>query len=189
MFEELIQLDKEAFLFLNGLGSTTWDGFWMFITGKWNAIPLYSILLLLSLRYLGLKKTGVLLVGIALLITSTDQLANFFKYGVGRFRPCHDESLFETMRLVKGSCGGKFGYFSAHAANSMAVASFFSLVLGKRLKWLAPVLMLWALMVGYSRIYIGVHFPADVLTGAGIGFLFGWLYAKLYIFGLHKIGV
>ena len=189
MFEEVIQWDKEVFLFLNGLGSTTWDGFWMFITNKWGSIPLYAVLLLLSIRFLGWKRTGILLIAVALLITTTDQLANFFKYGVGRLRPCHDEQLFETMRLVKHSCGGKFGYFSAHAGNTMAVAWFFSIVFRDRIRWIPYLLLLWAILVGYSRIYIGVHFPGDVLTGILIGALFGWLYAKLYIFALRKISL
>lgn len=189
MFEEIIQYDKALFLFLNGLGSSTWDGFWMFMTNKLNSIPLYVFLLFLSIRFLGWKNTGLVLVAIALLITTTDQLANFFKYGVGRLRPCHDEEVFDAMRLVKTSCGGKFGYFSAHAASSMALASFFSIVLGKKLKWLPALLITWALLVGYSRIYIGVHFPGDVITGILIGCLFGWVYAKLYIFAQHKFGV
>lgn len=189
MIEELIQFDKEFFLYLNGLGDPSWDGFWLFITGKWSAIPLYVFLLLASIRYLGWKSTGVLLIAIALLITTTDQLANFFKYGIERFRPCHDEQIAQAMRLVKRSCGGKYGYFSAHASNSMAVASFFSFLLQKRLRWLPLILFLWALLVGYSRIYIGVHFPGDVLTGILLGAFFGWLYARLFIFAQQKIGV
>lgn len=188
MWEEIVKLDKEVFLFLNGLGNHNWDAFWMFITNKWSAIPLYLVLLVLSLKFLGWKNTGILIVFVALLITTTDQLANFFKYGIGRLRPCHDSQIFDHMRLVKGSCGGRFGYFSAHAASSMALASFFAVTFYQKLKWLAPLLLVWALLVGYSRIYIGVHFPGDVLTGIFIGLLFGWVYAKLYIFAHHKIG-
>ena len=186
--EEIIQLDKNLFLFLNGLGSPTWDGFWMFITNKWGSIPLYVLLLILSFYFFGWRKTLLILVVVALLITTTDQLANFFKYGIGRLRPCHGEQVFELMRLVKRSCGGKYGYFSAHAANSMAVASFFSFMLGPKLRWMPWVLIVWGLLVGYSRIYIGVHFPGDVLTGILIGVFFGWIYTKLYIFAQHKIG-
>ena len=189
MWDKLVQKDQQWFLYLNGLGTETWDGFWLFMTDKWGSIPLYLLLLLLSLKFFGLKKTGVLLLFIALLITSTDQLANFFKYGVQRFRPCHEEQVFSMMRLVKSSCGGKFGYFSAHAASSMALATFFALLLRKKSVLFSWVLVLWALLVGYSRIYIGVHYPGDVLTGFVIGAFFGWLFAKLYIFTLLKIGL
>lgn len=180
VLEEIVQLDKDLFLFLNGLGTTTWDGFWLFMTNKWGSIPLYVFLLLMSFKVLGWKKTLLVLLGVALLITTTDQLANFFKYGVQRLRPCHDDTVFEAMRLVKRSCGGKFGYFSAHAANSMAVASFFSFLFRAHLKWLPLLLALWAVIVAYSRIYIGVHYPADIITGILIGLFFGWIYFKLF---------
>ncbi|MBS9461543.1 phosphatase PAP2 family protein [Flagellimonas sp. 389] len=188
MLEEIIRQDKEIFLFLNGLGTQTWDGFWLFITHKLSAIPLYALLLFLTFKYFGTKRTLIVLVSVALLITATDQLANFFKYGVQRLRPCHDEDINMMVRLVKKSCGGKFGYFSAHASNAMALASFFSVLLGSRIKYLAMFLIVWAILVGYSRIYIGVHFPLDVLTGISIGAIFGWLFAKLAIFAFQKLG-
>ena len=128
-----------------------------------------------------------MLIAIALMITCTDQLANFFKYGIGRFRPCHDEEISGVMRLVKSYCGGKYGYFSAHAASSFALASFFTVLLKSKLKVLVLFLLLWALLVSYSRIYIGVHFPLDVLTGLTIGCFLGWVFAKLFIFATLKI--
>jgi len=187
MLKELIQLDKSLFLYLNGIGTTTWDGFWLFVTGKWNSIPLYTLLLLLSFKNLGLKKTLILIVAIALLITVTDQMANFFKYGIQRLRPCHDLEVNHLMRLVKSYCGGKFGYFSAHAGNSFAIATFFAILFKKKIKYSSILLLLWALLVAYSRIYIGVHFPLDVITGVGLGSFFGWLFHKLYIFATLKI--
>jgi len=186
MFEELIQLDKELFLFLNSLGNSNWDGFWMFATNKLTSIPLYFILLVLAYLQLGLRKTLVVLLTVAILILVTDQLANFFKYGVQRLRPCYDEDVSTIMRLVKNSCGGRFGYFSAHAANSFAVASFFTFLLKPKFKHMGLLLFFWASIIAYSRIYIGVHFPLDVLTGSVIGLGMSWLFAKLYIFALHK---
>ena len=191
MLEELIQLDKTFFLYLNGLGTDTWDGFWMYLskTLSFVTIPIFTLLLLLSYKVYGLKKTGVLLVTIVLLITCTDQLSNFFKYGIGRLRPCYDEDVMTVMRLVKGYCGGKYSYFSAHAANSCALASFFAILLKKNYKSVAFFIIVWALLVGYSRIYIGVHFPLDVMTGLLIGFFFGWLFTKLFLFTSLKLSI
>ncbi|MDC6367464.1 MULTISPECIES: phosphatase PAP2 family protein [Flavobacteriaceae] len=188
MLEQLIQYDKDLFLFLNSLGTPTWDGFWMFMTKTKNSAPLYILLLYLTFRNFGLKKTGIVLVMVALLITCTDQLSNFFKYGVGRLRPCHDPEISLVMRLVKSYCGGKFSYFSAHAANSFAPATFFAILFSGKVKYMGMLLLLWAIIVAYSRIYIGVHFPLDIITGAIIGTLFGWLFAKLAIFAFQKMG-
>jgi len=187
--ETFLQYDKELFLFLNGLGGGTWDGFWLFVTYKWNSIPVYLLLLLLSYRHLGLKKTFLVLLAVALMILCVDQLANFFKYGFQRVRPCFDADVNELMRQVRDSCDhrGRFGYFSAHAANSFSVAIFFSLLLRSMRAPIGIFLVVWAIFVAYSRIYIGVHFPFDVLTGMLIGALFGWIFAKLLIFTFPKI--
>ncbi|THV60277.1 phosphatase PAP2 family protein [Flagellimonas alvinocaridis] len=188
MLDQLLQYDKDLFLFLNGLGTPTWDGFWMFMTKTKNSFPLYVLLLYLSYKNFGWKKTGVILVSVALLITCTDQLSNFFKYGIGRLRPCHDPEINGVMRLVKSYCGGQFGYFSAHAANSFGPATFFMVLFCGKVRYMGFILMIWACLVAYSRIYIGVHFPLDVLTGAIVGLLFGWLFAKLAIFAFQKTG-
>jgi len=187
MLNELVQYDKEVFIILNNLGTATWDGFWMFITNKFSSIPLYLLLVFLSYKQFGIKKTFVLVITALLMIVVTNGLADFFKQGLARLRPCHDADVNELMRLVKASCGGKFGYFSAHAANTMAVAVFFSMLLKQKFKFIGLALLFWAILVGYSRIYIGVHFPLDVFSGMLIGLFFGWLFVKLYIFALLKL--
>lgn len=186
MLEQLVHYDKELFVFLNNLGTTTWDGFWLFITNKFSAVPLYLLLAVFFYKAYGLKKLLLLLLTVALLITVTDQLANFFKYGVQRLRPCYDEEVSGVMRLVKNSCGGKFGYFSAHASNSFAVAYLFTHLLQEKYKYIGFFLITWAFLVAYSRIYIGVHFPLDVITGTFVGLFFSWLFAKLFIFTTLK---
>tara|TARA_R110002051_G_scaffold325867_1_gene432543 strand:- start:75905 stop:76474 length:570 start_codon:yes stop_codon:yes gene_type:complete len=187
MLEELIHYDKELFLFLNNLGTSSWDGFWLFITNKFSAVPLYLLLAIIFYKAYGLKKLLLFLVTIGLLITVTDQLANFFKYGVQRLRPCYDEEVNGLMRLVKSSCGGTYGYFSAHASNAFAVAFLFTYLLKEKYKYIGFLLLTWACLVAYSRIYIGVHFPLDSLTGAFIGLVFSWLFAKLFIFATLKL--
>ncbi len=176
MFDALINKDIELLIFLNNLGTIQWDGFWLFITNKFSAIPLYLLLLYLSYKFFGVKKTVVIVVLIALLITVSDQTSNAFKYGFKRLRPCHDESISHLIRLVKSSCGGRYAYFSAHAANAMAIAVFFGLLFKNKLKYVLSILILWAFMVAYSRIYIGVHFPLDVLTGILFGSFYGLLF-------------
>jgi len=180
MVDQLVHYDKELFLFLNNLGTAQWDGFWLFMTNKWSSIPLYALLGFFTYRAFGLKRLLMTMVAIALLILVTDQLANFFKYGVQRLRPCHDPTINGLMRLVKASCGGKFGYFSAHAANSFAVAIFFTFILRSKYKFIGIFLIVWALVVAYSRIYIGVHFPLDVITGILIGTFLGGLFLQLF---------
>ncbi|WP_335966598.1 phosphatase PAP2 family protein [Galbibacter sp. PAP.153] len=180
MIDKLVAYDQKLFLYLNGLGNTEWDAFWMFMTNKWSSIPLYALLLILVLYVFKWKKTILILVLVALMITATDQLANLFKYGFERLRPCHEELIAQQMRLVKAYCGGQFGYFSAHASNAFVVVTFFSVLLKKYYKWLPFLLVIWGITVAYSRIYIGVHYPLDIITGISIGMLLGWLFTKLY---------
>lgn len=150
------------------------------------SVPLYVYLLVLSFWKLGVKKTLLAVVCVVLLITVSDQMSNLFKTGFTRLRPCFDPELADVMRLVKSRCGGRYGYFSAHASNSFALAVFFGHVLRPYLKGLLTGLLVWAALVAYSRIYIGVHFPLDILTGALIGGGLSFIFLKLFIFASRK---
>ncbi len=180
MIEELLKYDTELFLFLNKLGNTSWDGFWLIVTEKWSSIPIYAVLLYLVYKNYGLKGTLIVMISVALMITATDQLANLFKHGIKRPRPCQVETLRETMRYIAVRCG-RYGYFSAHAASTMAVAVFLSLLLKKWYQYLPFLLLFWAAVVAYSRIYLGVHYPLDIVTGMFFGALIGLLFYNIQL--------
>ncbi|MEW7279231.1 phosphatase PAP2 family protein [Aquimarina sp. 2201CG1-2-11] len=186
--EELIQLDKDLFLYLNNLGIPMWDSFWLFMTEKFYQIPLYAVLLFFFYKYFGIRGTIITLVVVALLITATDQLSNLFKNVLFmRPRPCRAEGVSEFTRFIAKNCG-RHGYFSGHAASSMALAFFTGLTLRRHLKYIFPFMVVWSIVVSYSRIYIGVHYPGDIITGMVIGILLGFGAYKLHTFLVQKYG-
>ncbi|MCD1117681.1 phosphatase PAP2 family protein [Chryseobacterium turcicum] len=175
--EEIIQEDKNLFLYLNNLGDTPFDQFWMMISATWIWVPLYVILCYLLYKNFKLKSLLYILLFVAIGVTVSDQVSGIFKYGVARLRPCHDPSLHNVMRIVK--CGGQYGFYSAHASNTFFLASFLSFLLKDKLRWFPYAIFVWAAVVAYSRIYLGVHFPIDILVGAFVGTLLGGIFAML----------
>jgi undecaprenyl-diphosphatase len=186
--EKIFEWDRELYLFLNNLGNPTWDVFWMLITYKWSWIPFYAFLLYLIFKKFGAKGTLITAVVIALLITASDQLANVFKHGFERPRPCRQEGVMEYARFIAERCG-RFGYFSAHAASSTGLAVFVGLLLKMPYPKMPYLMLIWAAIVSYSRIYVGVHYPLDVVTGMLIGALLGYLFYKLQLFLIQKFNV
>lgn len=177
----LLQWDTELFLWLNGMGSETWDILWLVISETNTWLPLYAVLIFLLSRSLKgwLLFWGILVVVLNLILT--DQGSTwFFKEQFERLRPCHVEALETRMRLVKASCGGQFGFLSAHAANTFGMALLVGNFTRKRFPWLRSVLFVWAAIVAYSRIYIGVHYPLDVMAGAVYGLICGSLIYTIF---------
>jgi undecaprenyl-diphosphatase len=177
MLEKIIQLDKELFVFLNGLGSESLDGLWLMITKQWNWAPFFLLIFYLLQKKIGWKNFGFYILFTALLILVCDQTANLFKNGFERLRPCNDEELKGIIRIVKSS--KSFSFFSGHATNSMATTVFTFMVLRKFYKhsyWL----FVFPLIFAYSRIYLGLHFPLDILAGYAFGASMGLVCFKLY---------
>ena len=177
MLEKIIALDKELFVFLNGLGSPTFDGLWLFITKQTNWTPIFLLVFYLIYKKVGLKNLGIMILFIAFLVLICDQTANLFKYTFERLRPCNDLQIKDIIRVVKQS--DTFSFFSGHATNSMATTVFVYLIMRKYYKHIY-LLFLFPLIFAYSRIYLGLHFPGDILTGYTFGATFGFLFYKIY---------
>lgn len=178
MIDQLLELDRELFLYLNNLGSKTWDGLWLIITNKLTFIPLYALLLYFIYKKYGLKPLLLMVLVISVMITFTDQITNVFKDGFMRARPCRADGVSDLARFVAERCG-KYGFFSGHSSNSMAAAVFGGLILRPYFKNLIFILLLWSFIVAYSRIYVGVHYPLDIICGMTFGALSGFMFYKL----------
>jgi undecaprenyl-diphosphatase len=181
----LVRLDQQLLLYLNSINSPFWDEVMYAISGKLIWIPLYlAILIFLGIKYK--RKFIVIFLFIILGITVADQTSvHLFKNVFQRLRPCHEPALEGLVHLVKGECGGLYGFVSSHATNSFYVALFSLLFIRKR--WFTVMIISWALIVGYSRIYLGVHYPGDVLCGSMLGALVGWSIYSLYVFTDKKV--
>ncbi|MDR9399890.1 MAG: phosphatase PAP2 family protein [Psychroflexus sp.] len=178
MLEQIKEIDQNLLLYLNKLGVPAWDEFWLIATEKWTSLPLYIILAVLIYKALGWKKLVLSLVLIALMITITDQSSNFSKDYFERPRPCN-EDFMEAGRFIAKRCGN-FGFFSAHAASTFALTTFIILLLKSSYRYLPFIMILWASIASYSRIYIGVHYPGDIVVGIIFGFITGWLIYLIY---------
>lgn len=183
--ETLVDLDEQLFLYLNNLGNTTFDAFWLTITNKFSSIPLYILLVYLLYKNFGWKSMLIALLVTALMITITDQFSYAVKHAVERLRPCREPELAGLGRYIAGC--GSFGYFSGHATSSFALAVYLSLIFKNTYKYFFALLIIWAFIVSYSRIYVGVHYPGDVITGMLVGSGIGLGCYYLYKFTLSKI--
>ena len=180
MFDYLLHLDKKLFIFLNNLGSTPFDGIWLLITQQINWIPFFLILLFILFKNLGTKKLGIAILTVAVLITFTNEITDIIKFSVQRIRPCNDDTLAGLIRVVKDS--DTFSYFSGHASNSTASMMFVYLILRRYYKY-SYLIFLYPLIFAYSRIYLGLHFPLDIISG----YVFGSFTGILFYFLFDKI--
>ncbi len=179
MLDKIISIDKQLFVFLNGLGSEYYDAMWLLITKQFAWTPLFLVVFFLLLRKLGWKQLGIVLIFVALLILVSDQTANFFKNSTQRLRPCNDPEIMSLIRIVQDR--DTFAFFSGHATSSMACAVFLFTLFRQHFK-IPLLLFLFPLIFAYSRIYLGLHFPLDILTGYVFGIGFGWCFSAGYRF-------
>jgi undecaprenyl-diphosphatase len=176
MLEQLIELDENIFLGLNGLHTPFWDDVMYALSGKLIWLPLY-LTVLIQLIILFRKKSLIIILALATLIGMADYTASkVFKPNIKRFRPTHELKLQEKIHTVNNYKGGTYGFFSSHASISYVFTFFLIYVVGRKKRYYY-MLLVWATIVSYSRIYLGVHYPLDILAGA----LCGFIYASIFI--------
>ncbi len=177
MLDWLLHLDRDLFVYLNGLGSDRFDGLWLIITKQFNWIPVFAIIMYLTFKRLGWRHAVMLILLIALLILITDQTTNLIKNFFQRLRPGNNPEIAHIIRSVQNR--SSYSFISGHASNSMACAYFLYRVLKPYLKYMGFI-FLWPLIFAYSRIYLGLHYPGDILVGYCYGLLTATLVLALY---------
>jgi undecaprenyl-diphosphatase len=180
----LERFDQQLFLFINSSNSPFFDQVMYAISGRLIWVPLYlTILIFLGVKYK--RKFLIILIFIILAATLSDQTSVILKNIIHRLRPCHEPSLISVVHLVNGECGGIYGFVSSHATNTFDVALLSLSFIKKR--WYSISIILWAGIISYSRVYLGVHYPGDVLCGSLLGAFIGWSIYKLYVLTDNRI--
>jgi undecaprenyl-diphosphatase len=176
LIEFFKNIDQSFFLAVNGFHHPALDFLMFWISSKIIWLPLYSYLLWLIIRAKGIHSLYFVIPAITLLITATDTISTqLFKEVFQRLRPCHNQELKHLVHLV-GNCSGLHGFVSSHAANSFGLAVFVGLFLKKFDQKIIFLLLFWAMLISYSRVYLGVHYPADVLVGGLLGSFLGYTF-------------
>ena len=184
MLDYLNNLDTDVLLAINGLNDVFQDAVWWMVSAKWS-----SALMLLALLWVFLHQNRrhalLVLAMLALAFVLADQVSSgLIKHLVERLRPTHNPALGDAVHIVNGYRGGMYGFVSSHAANSLAAATFIALILRHRAVTLA--LMAWALLQCYSRVYLGVHYPGDIVGGMLVGIIAGWLVWRVMLWIEHR---
>lgn len=175
MLDQLIQLDQDIFLIINQrLSNSLFDCVMPILRNRYFWIPLYMFLAFIMLKKYG-KRGAVILLFFVISFGLSDFLtASIIKPNVARLRPCNDP-LFNTQVRNLIPCGSGYSFPSSHAANHFAMGVFLIILFYKKWKWIIPLALLWAFSISFAQIYVGVHYPIDVTTGALIGCIIGYI--------------
>ena len=182
MLENILNYERDLFLLLNSYHSPFLDLFMWLFSGKiaWAPVSVLFVVILSYKNKLRWKEIVIVFVAIALVITMCDQFASgFCKPFFERFRPTHHPDFMNEVNTVFDYRGGRYGFISSHAANAFGFATLTSLIF--RNKFYSIMILTWATINSYSRIYLGVHFISDIVAGMIVGILFGWIVYKLAV--------
>lgn len=177
MLEKLLKWDRDTFVYLNGLGIEKYDVFWATVTNISTWIPLFILFLILFFLKFSKKEAFykfLTVLGLAIFITVITHLT---KISVARLRPNNTEEINALIRIIKTPTD--YSFFSGHASSSFSITMLVFLFLRKKVKW-AILFFIWPILFAMSRIYVGVHFPIDIIVGMVVGLLSGWLFYWLY---------
>ena len=178
MIESILEADQQFFLWLNSFYADWLDPIMYRITNKYTWFPVYAVLVIGIIIKYGWEGVRIVLV-LAIIVAACDQLTSgFMKPTFERLRPCHNPAIANIVHLVK-SCGGQYGFASSHAANTFGLAAALWFFFQSWSSWFA-LGFVWAVVVSYSRVYVGVHYPLDIIVGAFIGIVIAWVVYKLY---------
>ena len=180
----LVHYDQELFLWLNGWHAPWADNLMYWVTFKFTWIPMYVLLIFLTVKAEGKRSIAIIATVLAAVLLADKITSGIMKPYFERFRPCHEPTLAGLVHEVSG-CGGSFGFASSHASTSFAVAVVWFILLKDKVSYMWLVL-LWAAVYSYSRVYVGVHYPGDILVGALVGIAMAWVCIKLYFTFLTK---
>ncbi|OIP01473.1 MAG: hypothetical protein AUJ98_04285 [Bacteroidetes bacterium CG2_30_33_31] len=181
MLDLLNDIDKNIFLFINGFHNSFFDFVMYYVSSSTLWIPLYIFFVFLLYKVYGFK-FWIPLLFIIIAFSLSDYISvHAFKNVFQRLRPCHNPEISNLVHIVRNHCGGEYGFVSSHASNMFAVAIsvwlFIKKLYPKSLIWL----LLWASLISYSRIYLGVHFPADVIVGGLLGSAMAFICYKIFV--------
>ena len=179
----LINYDKQLLIFLHSKGSTTWDIFWIFITKPTHWIPPFFIVFFLGYKAIGFKKTSIITLITALSGIISLLIVNSIKNNIQRLRPINDASINKSIRILVEQ--NDFSFVSGHSTVSFTVTFILFWILKKHYKY-SFLLFLFPILFAYSRIYLAVHFPIDIIFGMLLGFVIASVFYKIIDFFVLK---
>lgn len=177
MLDKILQWDRDAFVYLNSLGIEQYDIFWSTVTKFPPWLPLFAFIIILFFVKFSKREAMAMILTLLVMVVFVGTLTDLTKNVVARLRPNNDEELNTLIRILRSPSG--FSFFSGHASSSFSVITLTVLFLRRKFKWVY-LFYIWPILFAMSRVYVGVHFPIDLIVGALVGIVSAWLFYRLY---------